>query len=308
MINATAPGKIILFGEHAVVYGQPALAIPVTQVQANVQIEKNNGDGILIKAPDINLNGTLDALSTSDPLAATVRNTIDALTAPSLSGISILICSKIPVASGLGSSAAVSVAIIRALSKYLNKSLTDEQVSDLAFEIEKYHHGTPSGIDNTVVTYAKPVYFVKGEPIEVLKVKTPFTIVIAGTGIPSSTKEAVCDVREHRDKKPEKYETLFSAIGGIAKTARQIIKKGVPESLGPLMDENHALLRTMRVSSPELDNLIIAARNAGALGAKMSGGGRGGNMIALAPASKAEAIARSLERIGATNTIVTKIE
>ena len=186
--------------------------------------------------------------------------------------------------------------------------MTDQQVSDLAFEIEKYHHGTPSGIDNTVVTYAKPVYFVKGDPIEILKVKTPFTIVIAGTGILSSTKEAVRDVREDRSKNPEKYETIFSTIGNIVKTSRQIIEKGVPENLGPLMDENHALLRTMRVSSPELDNLVIAARNAGALGAKMSGGGRGGNMIALAPESKAEAIAHSLERIGANNTIVTRIE
>ncbi len=308
MSKATAPGKIILFGEHAVVYGQPALAVPVTQVQAEVRIEKNPSAGIQINAPDIKLSEKLDTLVSSHPLVATVRNTLNALEAASLSGISILIQSEIPVASGLGSGAAVSVAITRALAEYMKKPLTDEQVSALAFEIEKLHHGTPSGIDNTVVTYAKPVYFVKGETIEVLKVVQPFTIVIADTGIPTSTKESVRDVRMQHHKNPEKYETLFAMAGSIAKTARQLIEGGMPESLGPLMDENHALLRSMKVSSPELDDLVIAARNAGALGAKMSGGGRGGNMIALVPAKKAEAVARSLERVGATNTIVTKIE
>jgi mevalonate kinase len=222
--------------------------------------------------------------------------------------VAILVRSTIPVASGLGSGAAVSVAIIRALAKHLKKDLTDEQVSALAFETEKLYHGTPSGIDNTVVTYAKPVYFVKGQPIEILQVKKPFTIVIGDTGIPASTIESVRDVRVQRHKNPERYETLFAAIGSIAKTACQLIESGMPESFGPLLDENHALLRNMGVSSPELDHLVEAARRAGALGAKMSGGGRGGNMIALVPAGKAGAIARFLKEAGATNTIITKVE
>ena len=201
----------------------------------------------------------------------------------------------------------MSVAIIRALAKYLEKSLTDEQVSALTYEIEKLYHGTPSGIDNSVVTYAKPVYFVKGQPIEILQVKKPFTIVIGDTGVPASTKESVRDVRVQQHKKPERYETLFAAIGSIANTARQLIENGMPESIGPLMDENHALLRNIKVSSPELDNLVEAARVAGALGAKMSGGGRGGNMIALVQPGKAGAVARSLKDAGATNTITTKI-
>ncbi|MGB7873282.1 MAG: mevalonate kinase [Anaerolineales bacterium] len=307
MSKASAPGKIILFGEHAVVYGQPALAVPVTQVEAEVRIDRIFSPGIRINAPNIQLNEKLDALAPTHPLAATVRNTLHALEVDTLSSVVVLIRSSIPVASGLGSGAAVSVAIIRALAKHLQRDLTDEQVSALAFQTEKLYHGTPSGIDNSVVTYAKPVYFVKDQPIEVLRVKYPFTIVIGDTGIPASTKDSVRDVRIQHHKKTERYETLFSAIGSIAKTARQLIETGMSESLGPLMDENHAMLRSIKVSSPELDHLVEAAREGGALGAKMSGGGRGGNMIALAQASKAGAVVRALKEAGATNTIITRI-
>jgi mevalonate kinase len=307
MSKASAPGKIILFGEHAVVYGQPALAVPVTQVRAEVRIDRIFSPGIRINAPNIQLNEKLDDLAPTHPLAATVRNTLLALEVDSLNSAAILIRSSIPVASGLGSGAAVSVAIIRALAQRLKKDITDEQVSALAFETEKLYHGTPSGIDNTVVTYAKPVYFIKGQPIEILKVKYPFTIVIGDTGVPASTKEAVRDVRIQQHRRPERYETLFAAIGSISDTARQLIETGMPESLGPLMDENHALLRSMKVSSPELDHLVEAARQAGALGAKMSGGGRGGNMIALAQASKAGTVAKALKEAGATNTIITRV-
>ena len=307
MSRASAPGKIILFGEHAVVYGQPALAVPVTQVQADVRIEKIFSPGIRINAPNIQLSERLDKLASSHPLAATVSNTLHALKADSLSSVTILIRSSIPVASGLGSGAAVSVAIIRALANHLKKDLSDEQVSALAYQTEKLYHGTPSGIDNAVVTYAKPVYFIKGQPIETFQVKKPFTIVIGDTGVPASTKESVRDVRVQHHKNPERYETLFAAIGSIASTARQLIEGGMPESLGPLMDENHALLRGMKVSSPELDDLVEAAREAGALGAKMSGGGRGGNMIALVQPKKAKAVAKAMKDAGATNTITTKI-
>ena len=307
MSKATAPGKIILFGEHAVVYGQPALAVPVTQVEAEVRIDRIFSSGIRINAPNIRLNDKLEALAPNNPLAATIINTLAAFQDNSLSGVSILIRSTIPIASGLGSGTAVTVAIIRALAKHLKKELTDEEISDLAFETEKLYHGTPSGIDNTVVTYARPVYFIKGQPIQVLKVEQPFMIVIADTGVHAETKEAVRDVRIEQHKYPEKYETLFATIGSIAATARGLVESGMPESLGPLMDENHAMLRSMRVSSPELDNLVQAAREAGALGAKMSGGGRGGNMIALVQASQAGAIAKALKDAGATNTIITRI-
>jgi len=307
MSLASAPGKIILFGEHAVVYGQPALAVPVTQVQADVEIAASTRPGIWIEAPDVHLHSSLEALDPSHPIATTIRNTCSALEADSPTGIEIRIHSTIPVASGLGSGAAVSVAIIRALAGYLRRALTDEQVSAIAYETEKLHHGTPSGIDNSVVTYARPVYFARGQGLETFHVGQPFTIVIGDTGVSASTRESVGDVRKLWEGDRSHCETLFAAIGSIVHTARQLIEAGRPRGLGPLMDENHALLQEMSVSSPELDRLVAAAGSAGAWGAKMSGGGRGGNMIALVGEDEADFVAGALRNAGAANTIITRV-
>jgi len=308
MVTSSAPGKIILFGEHAVVHGQPALAVPVTQVHADVQIEEIFSPGIWISAPNIQLHAQLDSLSPSHPIAATVRNTLAVLGVTYLSGITILIRSSIPIASGLGSGAAVSVATIRALAKYIGKPITEEQVNALAYETEKLYHGTPSGIDNTVITYVKPVYFVMDKLPVTFQVKKPFTIVIGDTGIAASTKESVSAVRQSREREPERLEALFAAIGRIVRTAREMIEAGAPDKLGSLMDENHALLQEMTVSSPELDRLVSAACEAGALGAKMSGGGRGGNMIALVRASTTKMVTAALIAAGAKKVMVTRVE
>ena len=186
--------------------------------------------------------------------------------------------------------------------------MADEEVSVFTYEIEKLHHGTPSGIDNTVVTYAKPVYFIKGQPIETFKVGHPFTIVIGNTGISAPTKESVGDVRKLWETDNVKWEGMFDQIGEIASQAREAIERGKTKELGNLMDQNHAFLQEMTVSSPELDALVSAARKAGTLGAKLSGGGRGGNMIALVQPEQAEAIAKSLMDNGAKSTIITTIE
>jgi len=185
--------------------------------------------------------------------------------------------------------------------------LSDEQVSALAFEVEKLHHGTPSGIDNTVITYARPVYFVRSQPIETLRVAQPFTIIIGDTGISSPTAIAVGDVRHAWQQAPAHYEALFDAAGQIARQARQAIESGYPEDLGALMDSNHTLLQQLGVSSPELDHLVAVARDAGALGAKLSGGGRGGNMIALVQPADATIVAEALSNAGAVRIIATKI-
>lgn len=316
LVKASAPGKIILFGEHAVVYDRPALAVPVTQVHVGVEVLASSRAGIWINAAGIDLHAELVSLPVDHPIASVINGLIAPLSSPHFleekmggqRGIEINISSTIPVASGLGSGAAVSVALTRALSLYLDHPLTDEQVNDLVFEIEKLHHGTPSGIDNTVITYAKPVYFVKGQPIEIFTVGKPFTIVIGDTGIPAPTKESVGDVRNLWLKDKEKSEKIFDEIGQISLAARRAIESGEPESLGGLMDQNHVLLQKLAVSSPELDQLVEAARNAGACGAKLSGGGRGGNMIALAHKEKAERIASALLSAGAKRTIVTEIK
>jgi mevalonate kinase len=317
MTASSAPGKIILFGEHAVVYGRPAIAVPVTQVHADVEVLDSSRAGIWIHAPGVDLDADLNSLPSNHPLAAVIHNLFFSLGISPFPPLDIHITSSIPVASGLGSGAAVSVALIRALAAHLGRPLSDEQVSAFAFEIEKLHHGTPSGIDNTVITYARPVYFIKHPPspssrgnggeVEMLKVNQPFTLVIGDTGIPAPTKQSVGDVRRLWSKNGYRLESVFDEVGQIALMARRIIECNQADMLGDLMNQNHAYLQEMTVSSPELDNLVRAARKAGALGAKLSGGGRGGNMIALVMPDLAEAVSRSLLEAGAKRAIVTQV-
>ncbi len=306
-MKASAPGKIILFGEHAVVYGRAALAVPVGQVRAEVEVAASSRPGIWIEAPDISLHAELKSLPRDHPLAAVVHNLFTALGIDPLPDLEIRISSTIPVASGLGSGAAVSVALIRAMAAGLQHEVTDEQVSAWTYEIEKLHHGTPSGIDNSVITFAKPVFFVKGQPIEMLKVGKPFTIIIGDTGVRAPTKESVADVRKLWESDRERWDGVFDQIGRISLCARQAVEAGRPEELGDLMDRNHALLQQLGVSSPQLERLVEAAREAGARGAKLSGGGRGGNMIALVDAGDAEAVSATLASAGAAGIITTQV-
>jgi len=320
MNTSSAPGKIILFGEHAVVYGRPALAVPVTQVQAEAVVSKtdsvansrtgtDSGRGeIWIDAPDIGLHDKLSRLTPNHPLAAVVSVALAALEIKSPPPLTVQIHSTIPVASGLGSGAAVSVAVIRALSAFFSRTLSDDHVSALAFEVERLHHGTPSGIDNTVITYGKPVYFVKDQPIEIFHAGSPLTFVIADTGISAPTKESVGDVRKLWEEDKTRLESIFDSIGKVVNLARENIEKGETAGLGALMDQNHTLLQDLTVSSPELNRLVEAARRSGALGAKLSGGGRGGNMIALVQKENAPAVAKALKSAGARRTIVTTVQ
>jgi mevalonate kinase len=307
MTTSSAPGKIILFGEHAVVYGRPALAVPVMQVHADVDVSDSERTGVWIDAPAVNLHDELNTLPSDHPIASVINNLFFLSHVSPFPNLEIKIISTIPVASGLGSGAAVTVALTRALAAHLHYSMTDEEVNAFAYEIEKLHHGTPSGIDNTVVTYARPVYFIKGQPIETFKVAEPFTIVIAGTGISAPTKESVGDVRKLWEADQNHWERVFDEIADISFAARRVIEEGWTKMLGVLMDENHAWLQQMTVSSPELDHLVEAARKAGALGAKMSGGGRGGNMIALVNPETAEDVSLALKEAGAQNTIITQV-
>lgn len=307
----TAPGKIILFGEHAVVYGRPAIAVPVTQVCATVTITANPDpkSGIVrIQADEINLQAQLADLSPGHPLSAAIRIYLAYTGCDKLPACTIRISSSIPVASGMGSGAAVSAALFRALAAFQRDSLSDEVISNLTFEVEKIHHGTPSGIDNTVIAYGMPVYFVKGEAPQTFSVAEPIHIIIGDTGIASSTAVAVGDVRKAWLADPRRFEAMFDAIGEITRSARRAIEEGQMLMLGKLMDDNHALLQNLGVSSPELDNLIQAARQAGVIGAKLSGGGRGGNMIALVDASHIDQGAHALRSAGAQNIISTIVK
>jgi mevalonate kinase len=304
MVTASAPGKAILFGEHAVVYGRPALAVPVTQVQATATAWPAE-TGVRIEAPDIGRSYDLAQAPAGDALAAAAR--LVQARATNAAGARLRVQSTIPVAAGLGSGAAVCTATVRALAALWGLRLDDAEVSVLVFEAEKLLHGTPSGIDNTVVAYGRPVYFVRGGPPEVLQPAQPLRLLIADTGVPSPTSVTVGDVRAGRQRDPQRYEALFDEMGAIAQQARAALEMGDTHGLGPLMARNHALLRDLDVSSPELDRLVQAACQAGAPGAKLSGGGRGGNMIALVTADIQAAVRAALLQAGAVRVLETYV-
>lgn len=309
--SGSAPGKVILFGEHAVVYGQPAIAVPVQQLAAHAfakPLLRVASGTIHIQADQVGLDAELSTLDDTNPLAAAIRLTLRDLGIQNPPALHLKISSTIPVAAGLGSGAAVSVAIIRAISNFMGRPLPNEKVSALAFEVERLHHGTPSGIDNTVVTFAKPVYFVKGQPLQTFQVGTPFTLLIADTGVASPTRIAVGDVRAAWEQDQPRYEALFANIGALVEKARAAIESDNNSALGPLMDENHVYLQEIGVSSPELDLLVAAARQAGSPGAKLSGGGRGGNMIALADEAHIAPVSAALLDAGAKSVISTVVK
>lgn len=306
MSVATALGKVILFGEHAVVYGRPAIAVPVRDRQATVWVQPAPlSSGIVLRAEDLGYRYPLTAAPPDDALALIVQLTLKALRLPLGQDLTVTVHSTIPMASGLGSGAAVSTAVVRALAAHFGAELTPYRVSELVYQTEVLYHGTPSGIDNTVVAFEQPVYFVKGQPPECFRIGSPFHLLIGDTGIPSPTKAAVADVRQSREANRARYDVLFDAIGQITNEARRAIEMGDISALGPLMDRNQDLLREMEVSSPELERLIVTAKEAGARGAKLSGAGRGGNMIALVTQATAERVATAVRRAGAKDVIIT---
>ena len=308
VIFGKAPGKIILFGEHAVVYGQPAIAIPVLDVTATARVFPLLGvepGKVHVQANDIQLDTLLHDLPEDHPLGAAIRAILAEITPDHTPSFTIQLDSTIPIAAGMGSGAAVTVAIIRALSAFLGQPLPDERISELAYEVEKLHHGTPSGIDNTVVTYQKPVYFQRGEALQTLALNHPTHWVIADTGEKTPTLETVAGVRSLHNSAPETYDAIFAEIGQIVREARQALTQADLPHLGRLMDRNQTLLETLQVSSPSLEALIAVARGAGAAGAKLSGGGRGGNMIALAPPEKVRQVEKALQNAGAVRVLTT---
>jgi mevalonate kinase len=313
MTVAYAPGKVILFGEHAVVYGQPAIAVPVTQVKAKATVETGpEGQGITIIAEDLERSYSLEQAPPDDALRAIVVSTLEHIGVGTQHDLTITANSTIPIARGLGSGAAVSTAIARALSKHFEnlgsaRALGSQMISNLVYETEKIHHGTPSGIDNTVIAFEEPVYFAKGQRMEIFSVKSPFLLAIADTGIASPTRIAVGQVRRAWEREREKFDDIFDEIGTITEMGRQAIERGEIETVGQLMNENHRLLQLIGVSSPELEGLVEAAREAGALGAKLSGAGRGGNIIALVTQETRSRVDMMLRLAGAKDVLVTEV-
>lgn len=310
MITASASAKVILCGEHAVVYGQPAIAVPVSSLRATAQIEVNppgtNGLHLIASETLERIIVTAAPPYPEHPLSAAARLALNhwGISPPDLT---IQVESMIPIASGLGSGAAVSTAVIRALSVALNCALDAAVLNDLVYEVEKLHHGTPSGIDNTVIVYEQPVYFVRGLPIERLSIGAPLHLLIADTGQSALTRVAVGDLRTLYESDAARIQTVLDAVGELVKQARRAIEKGDLTSLGALMNENHIYLQQLTVSSTELDKLVSAAQDAGAIGAKLSGGGRGGNMIALVTPETIETVRAALLTAGAVRVFATTL-
>ena len=181
-VQVTAPGKIILFGEHAVVYGRPAIAVPLSDVQARAILKAAPGAEFRLSAADLGRDYLLAEAEADDPLAAIVRATLQHLGQNTPPSALLQVSSTIPLGRGLGSGAAISTVIVRAIAQFLGQRLTSAQVSGLVYEVEKLYHGTPSGIDNTVIAFEQPVYFIKGQPIQRMGVSRPLTLVVADTG------------------------------------------------------------------------------------------------------------------------------
>ena len=310
--TATAPGKVILFGEHAVVYGRAAIAVPVTKVQATAAVEDGPaGTGCTLHAPDIGARIRLSTAPT-DPLAVALRLTIEAAGIQGEPDWHVTVSSSIPIAGGMGSGAAVSAALARAVLSHTvrlsgRRAPDADTVNRIVFAVEEIHHATPSGIDNTVISYERPVWFVRGRQPEVFTIARPFHLVIADTGIASPTGQVVADVRRAWQEQTTRYEAVFDSIGAVAEAARQAIGAGNVAALGPLMQENQRLLRQLDVSADALERLINVAQEAGAAGAKLSGGGRGGNLIALVEPERVGAVRDALLGGGAVRVIVTEV-
>lgn len=299
-IERSACAKVILCGEHAVVYGRPAIALPLPALRVRACMQAT-ARPFIIHAPDVNETIVAGDLSgeTLNPLARIAQLTLLHLNRQPPAA-ELTITSDIPVGANLGSGAAVSIAVARAIAAFFNEEINAGDASTLAYEVEKIHHGTPSGIDNTVVAYEQPVWFVKGSEPRILSMTGVLPLVIGDTGFSTPTRVPVGDVRAAWESDRDRMEGMFNAITSLVYISREALEKGDLAVLGHAMNANHVLLQQIGVSCAELDALCNAAREAGALGAKMSGGGRGGNMIALArDADHALAVQDALKRAGA---------
>jgi|AutmiccommuBRH23_1029490.scaffolds.fasta_scaffold00151_37 mevalonate kinase len=308
---STAPGKTILFGEHAVVYGQPAIAIPVNERRAKVKIFPVIGvfsEKIQFIAPQIQLDKEYKELIPSHPFKIAMDEVKKYLNIPQYPSCKIFLSSTIPISSGLGSSAAISVALIKGLFEFIGFQPTKSILSQLAYQIEIEFHGHPSGIDNSVIAFNQPILFQKKKDIELIEPGEEFVIVIADSGIIGNTKIAVAGVRERWLKNRIGYEAYFNKIGELVIQAKKEIELGNHSEVGRLMNSNQEFLQRIGVSHPSLENLIKIAIKNGALGSKLSGGGLGGNIIALTRLEKADYLSQELLKNGAAQTIIMTLK
>jgi len=316
-VRASAPAKVILFGEHFVVHGEPAIALALDK-RATVTAELRTDKKMWIESKTLGVSGYFlrDRFHTEEggmvarerlePVYAIARILSD-LSAKD-AGVSIKIESSIPVAAGLGSSAAVAVASAAALSRLLDAELTKDEIFKTALEAEKIVHRTPSGIDPAISTYGGILLYRKGGDIKPLGIDADLPLIIGDVGKERSTGEMVARVNELKKRYPYVIDKITKAGGEIVTRGIEALKASDLETLGELMNINHALLYALGVSNEELEKLVYAARKAGALGAKLTGAGGGGCIIALTGQDKLEDVAEAIEQSGGKAIITRKTE
>ncbi len=297
--RSQACGKVILLGEHAVVYGRQAIATPIPlAMEARVM---DATDGIRVLIPRWGVEQRLKSIDAHPQGVAGILAMLIAELDLEDRAMDIEVFPHVPRAMGLGGSAALAVAIVRALSDHFRLALSDERINALAFECEKAAHGTPSGVDNTVATYGKALKFrsIAGRPqFEPLVIGATLPLVIGITGRESFTANHVARVRSAWQRQPKRYEQLFDEVDSLVESASEAIARGELAELGELMNLNHGLLNALQLSTPELEELVHVARRAGALGAKLTGGGGGGSMVAVTEIGRQEAVMEAMQTAG----------
>ena len=303
---AHAPGKIILAGEHFVVLGAPGVAMAIN-LHSWVRVRPKNSPGVNVDA-DIPLrfisgedrNPVFPNPPGLRPLQLAAEATLNHIKSKS-SGLSVSVECEIPVAAGLGSSASTTVAIIAAVARSQGVELDRRQIFKLAFVPENFLHGKSSGVDQATCTYGGMIQFTRPSSIRTLQLKKSPVILVCDTGIHHATKTLVGAVIEKSQRERMEFHDHLAEVREISRGVVRALRNGDDEDLGTLMYQNHELLRKIGVSHPRVDQLVNAAKRAGALGAKMTGAGGGGCMIVLCHSNKArDTIARILRRGGAT--------
>lgn len=295
-------GKTILFGEHFVVYGLPAIASALGAfTTADVKVIEGSGWTV----DDQRLATPGYKKKKYDESMQSIINVINHLKIDIVNQkLEITFAGNLLAASGVGASAAQCTSLARALSESFNLNLDNEKINEAAYEGEKAYHGTPSGIDNTASTYGGLIWFVKNlsggkNTMDLLQSPRKMLLVIANSGITASTTEVVADVRRLKEENPEKFENFFSQYKKLAEEAKKTLLEGNIVAIGNLMNKNHKLLQQITVSGEINDQLVEIALKNGAIGAKMTGTGRGGLVICLAENEDIqEKIVNAIEKIG----------